>query len=310
MLIIEDIKIEKKVFPLKKPYALSFAVLSEFISLQVEIILNSGESRVAEVVPLYGYSNETEESILNFLQKAKPELINLTLAEARSYLAPLILVQPFSVSPFLSAIDLFDEQVSDCALNSGDSFIIPSSLKEPAFLKQLLKESSDQIIKIKVTGDSLYDIEALSQIKNFLSGSKNIRIDINQAYSYQDAVNLCKYFGTNNLWDTFSYIEQPFPANSWQATENLIQEFSEAKIMLDESIVTLDDVKRAKKIGVEFIKLKLFKQGGIFELIDLSRYAKELGLKSLTQVSELTGQSLQTLTNWFNDKPELFDVVL
>jgi len=41
-----------------------------------------------------------------------------------------------------------------------------------------------------------------------------------------------------------------------------------------------------------------------------SKKAKELGLKSLTQMSELTGQSLQTLTNWFNDKPELFEVVL
>ena len=41
-----------------------------------------------------------------------------------------------------------------------------------------------------------------------------------------------------------------------------------------------------------------------------SKKAKELGLKSLTQVSKLTGQSLQTLTNWFNDKPELFEVVL
>ena len=41
-----------------------------------------------------------------------------------------------------------------------------------------------------------------------------------------------------------------------------------------------------------------------------AKMAKELGLKSLTQVSELTGQSLQTLTNWFNDKPELFKVVL
>ncbi len=41
-----------------------------------------------------------------------------------------------------------------------------------------------------------------------------------------------------------------------------------------------------------------------------SKQAKELGLKSLTQVSELTGQSLQTLTNWANDKPRLFNVVL
>jgi hypothetical protein len=41
-----------------------------------------------------------------------------------------------------------------------------------------------------------------------------------------------------------------------------------------------------------------------------SKQAKELGLKSLTQVSELTGQSLQTLTNWFNDKPKLFEIVI
>lgn len=41
-----------------------------------------------------------------------------------------------------------------------------------------------------------------------------------------------------------------------------------------------------------------------------SKQAKELGLKSLTQASQLTGQSLQTLTNWFNDKPELFYIVL
>jgi len=41
-----------------------------------------------------------------------------------------------------------------------------------------------------------------------------------------------------------------------------------------------------------------------------SKKAKKLGLKSLTQVGELTKQSPQTLINWFNDKPELFEVVL
>ena len=41
-----------------------------------------------------------------------------------------------------------------------------------------------------------------------------------------------------------------------------------------------------------------------------SKQAKELGLKSLKQVSELTGQSPQTLINWHKNKPELFEVVL
>jgi len=41
-----------------------------------------------------------------------------------------------------------------------------------------------------------------------------------------------------------------------------------------------------------------------------AQQAKAAGLKSLSQVSEMTGQSLQTLRNWSINKPELFAVVL
>ena len=41
-----------------------------------------------------------------------------------------------------------------------------------------------------------------------------------------------------------------------------------------------------------------------------SQQAKSVGLKSLTRVSQITGVSLNTLTNWHRDKPELFRVVL
>lgn len=41
-----------------------------------------------------------------------------------------------------------------------------------------------------------------------------------------------------------------------------------------------------------------------------SQLAKSSGLKSLTEVSQLTGVSLQTLTNWHRYKPDLFTVVI
>ena len=41
-----------------------------------------------------------------------------------------------------------------------------------------------------------------------------------------------------------------------------------------------------------------------------SRQAKKAGLKNLTQVAEMTGQSLQTLTNWNRNKPDLFNIVI
>lgn len=41
-----------------------------------------------------------------------------------------------------------------------------------------------------------------------------------------------------------------------------------------------------------------------------SDYAKRNGMPSLEAVSRLTGQSRQTLNNWYHDKPELFIVVI
>jgi hypothetical protein len=41
-----------------------------------------------------------------------------------------------------------------------------------------------------------------------------------------------------------------------------------------------------------------------------AQQSKAAGLKNLTQVSELTGTSLNTLTNWHKNKPKLFAVVL
>lgn len=41
-----------------------------------------------------------------------------------------------------------------------------------------------------------------------------------------------------------------------------------------------------------------------------SQQAKAVGLKSLKEVSELTGQSDQTLSNWSKNKSDLFHIVL
>ena len=41
-----------------------------------------------------------------------------------------------------------------------------------------------------------------------------------------------------------------------------------------------------------------------------SECAKSAGLKSLSQISEITGISSHTLINWHRDRPKLFKVVL
>jgi len=46
------------------------------------------------------------------------------------------------------------------------------------------------------------------------------------------------------------------------------------------------------------------------EVMTPSKQAKAAGLKSLSQVTEITGVSLQTLSNWHKHKPALFKAVI
>ena len=52
--------------------------------------------------------------------------------------------------------------------------------------------------------------------------------------------------------------------------------------------------------------------GAIVKADSPAKYAKSQGLKSMFVVSEMTGQSLQTLSNWYHNekKRELFKVVI
>jgi len=50
--------------------------------------------------------------------------------------------------------------------------------------------------------------------------------------------------------------------------------------------------------------------GFVMQEITASQTIKRSGLKSLKEVSELTGQSPQTLINWYKHKRALFDIVI
>ena len=41
-----------------------------------------------------------------------------------------------------------------------------------------------------------------------------------------------------------------------------------------------------------------------------SQQAKKAGLESLAEVTRMTGQSKETLSNWSRNKPDLFNIVL
>jgi O-succinylbenzoate synthase len=276
---ISEIKVERLSYPLIKPYILSFTILKEFISIQVTIKLSNDKFKIAEVIPLLGYNDESESSILEFINSKKDEIVGLTLKSARKSLQKYISSKPFSVSPLITAIDLFKFKKNSFWKEFND-FVIPVSTENISNLNRIIEETShcDQTLKIKLSGDPNKDIIAFKTLSK-LSFKNKLRLDANQAYSLDSAVNIFNYINQSPIKNNILYVEQPLLVNDWKGHEYLRKNFPKIEIMLDESIVMVEDILNANKIGINYLKLKLFKQGGVFELIKLASLANNIGIK-------------------------------
>ena len=265
---------------LKKPYVLSFDTLHNLVSLQVSIKTTDHSERIAETVPLPGYSDETVDSIKFFLNSVISKLTDLHLDEARALIEKSIPACPFACSPLLTAIDLFDFPAHTPDLNAI-SFVVPGSSENLPELKstiQNLEEKSGGTVKVKLSGDVSKDMPCIRFIESLSLKNIFIRFDANKAFDLQDAFAFYDVLKSMSYLDRVHYVEQPLPVDDWAGHKQLISSYPTVKTMLDESIVTETDLQKAIDIKIPYVKFKLFKQGGIKELLHLTKIAHKNGL--------------------------------
>jgi o-succinylbenzoate synthase len=272
--------VERRAFPLKQPYVTSLCTLEAFDGLLLYISLDNGETRIGEVVPLRGYSSESPEDILHTLESWSPHLIGQNLETARQTIASKITEAPCASSLILSALDaglITREQQKK--QNYCVPLVYPTSSAERD-LERTVKQAiflGYKTIKVKIGTDLEQDLAALPKLQKVLSPDIRVRFDANQAYTWNEA--LCFLTAVEEqLSEATELVEQPLPPDAWNEVASLSGKTT-IPLMLDESISILDDVTHAAKVGCKFIKLKLCKQGGIHELLQIATYAKSIGLK-------------------------------
>jgi L-Ala-D/L-Glu epimerase len=306
---IISVKVDECSYPLIKPYQLSFVTLNEFQTIRLTISLNNLESRLAEVVPLEGYSDESYENVFQRINACAKGLEGLSLDLAREKIIGQLHDKPFSSTAILTAIDLFDFEPID--KSEADKL---ATLK-PFSTSQLLSDDikydwfeEGQSYKMKLSGDLSEDKASLDKL-NLIVDQVNcsIRVDANQAYNFEGACALLEAFHKNVYGTKVEYFEQLLDANDWEGQEKLVSLFPDIEFMLDEPIVDHLTIDRAKAIGVNYVKLKLYKQGGIVELISHAKYAHQLGLKVILGNGVATWASNQvelavyeTNKSWFS----------
>lgn len=271
---------EYKQIPLRRPYILSFVTLEGFNTVLVHFTLDDGTTRIGEVVPLVGYSSETVEDVIHTCKFWLPQLIGQSMEKARETIASQIVKAPCASSLILSAFDaeIFDKTNKQRAY-SPVSLVYPTSSSDPN-IEETIREAIAQgycTLKVKI-GDSLQqDLAVLQKLQKYVPPKIRVRFDANQAYSLETAKSFLRAV-QELLLDRTELVEQPLPAEMWEEMAYLAAN-SPIPLMLDESIHSFDDVAHAAQIGCRWIKLKLCKQGGVGELVQIAEYAVSLGLK-------------------------------
>ena len=272
-MILQEATLEKFIFSLKKPYVLSFVTLTEFISIQLSLNIE-GKKVQAEVVPLFGYNNFKPGDIYTFLEEWCNQAVGKSVIYLREEAEKLIQEKGFLVSPILTAIDIFFMQNAFKKPLRTVEFITPFSLKDYANISF----EKNKEYKFKLSNFIDQDIKVLKHLTATQFRSP-IRTDANQIFNLDTAIDFFDAIIENKLETKIAYVEQPVAAEDWNSITYLSKNYPQISIMLDESIVTDQDIYKAKSIGIDFIKLKLFKQGGIKEVIQQAQLCKLLGIK-------------------------------
>lgn len=311
---IVQISIESKVLPLSKPYVLSFATLDHFESIVVSMLFSDGIETHGEVVPLFGYSDEDSSSIKSYLESKSKELIDLDVRTARQIIEKDIDKIPFSTSALLTAIDLYLNPLELVEDLDSFEYVIPTSTEN---IEELIQKhdsvclQQNRMIKVKLSGNPKTDIKGLKAIeRELIPGKSRLRLDANQGYSLDDGLEFFAYLDSIKHKECIQYVEQPYHVSNWEYNRRTIADFPEIPIMLDESIVTTEHILLAKDLGVRIVKLKLYKQGGITELLECAQFANTEGFTVVLGNGVAGRLTNQVETTVYQSNRNLFDPVL
>ncbi|MCE8042332.1 mandelate racemase [Halomonas daqingensis] len=265
--------------PLKVPYENALCRLESFDVMVVELIDDEGRTGWGEACPVAGYSPETPERAWRWLIERLPGIVGARPRERDALLDAMLAKYPFVVSAIHEGLaDLTrspllhrDDPPSVRLLGTVNTL---DKLAAPDMARQLLGRGYTTL-KVKVGYEPRDDAERVCRIAEAVEGKARLRMDANQGYSLEDAIDFARRVPA----DAVEFFEQPVPANRWDQLE-AIGRLKLLPLMLDESIFDSSDIRRAATLGgVTAIKLKMSKSGGPQALANQVVLCRSLGLK-------------------------------
>lgn len=152
-------------------------------------------------------------------------------------------------------------------VDAGADFGIMDSIDD--LIDEITRAKDQGYKRIKLKYKPGWDINMLKRVRSEFPDIP-IHIDCNSAYSLND-IDMFKELDNYNL----TMIEQPLAHDDLIDHAQLQKQIS-TPVCLDESIVSVDKVRKAIKTGAcRWVNIKLGRTGGITNALDINRYCEE-----------------------------------
>lgn len=262
-------------WPAKGEFRISRSVLTEFITVQVQIT-QDGYSGRAECRP-YARYEETAESVIAQIKSVKSHIEDgIPKEQLQHLLDPGAARNALDCALWDLEAKKADKRIwelADISEPHHRETAFTLSLNEPAIMAAASLNATDhKVLKMKIG-----DFGGLEAVRAVLQARPDARliIDANEAMSPEDF----EKFQSLDQVDRIALIEQPFPSHLDR--KGMFDPHSSPIICADESLHTSEDLEKLWQIGYRAINVKLDKTGGFTEALALLRKAKEMGFKMM-----------------------------
>lgn len=263
---------------LRERFVTALRGVSEYQVIRFELSDEFGNWHVGETVETPKITGDSHELIIKELQQDAPSLI-----VGKDLAAAVVEVRNSQLTgSSKAAIDI----ALNGALGSGakSGFSIATDVTIPiAAIENLPSLIADRVtagfthFKIKANLEPVVDlIEKLRIISELLPVGSHLRIDANQAWTFDHTIEVLAAISSNGL--AIDYLEQPTPARDFAALAK-VKAISSIPIMADESCFTPQDLSELIELdAVDLVNLKLFKSGGLTLAREMARTAIAAGI--------------------------------
>ncbi|KJF41939.1 mandelate racemase/muconate lactonizing enzyme family protein [Draconibacterium sediminis] len=282
--LIDKIDIYQSPIKLKEPFVISLGPMYHAQNVIVVIHTNHGITGFGECSPFMTINGESMETcfivgqyLAQVLKGENPEDIEACTHAmdktiyGNSSIKSAFDMALYDISAQKAGVPLYQflggQNNKEIQIDYTVSLTNPEKMAADA--KRII-DNGFEIIKVKLGHSKEQDVESIKKIREAIGPKIPIRIDANQGWKTEEALDILKALTPYKI----QHCEEPIPRWDYMALPE-IRRFSPIPIMADETCCDHIDAKRLIDLyACDLINIKLSKSGGIFKALKIVEFAK------------------------------------